>query len=234
MEKHRKFLTQKRRKDGILTVAVVGYTNAGKSTLFNLLTNAGVLEEDKLFATLDVTARGLELPDGRTVILSDTVGFIRRLPHHLVEAFRSTLEESAQADLILHVLDVSEPDLQDRMQMTQQLLTELGCEEIPQIKILNKADLVPELTQKSDFDTVWMSARHGNGIPELLTAIIHHLPQTARRMKLCIPYTDGGFLQKIREDGKLFSEEYTSEGTLIDAMIDIKYQKTAEKYLTKP
>ena len=234
MEKHRKFLTQKRRKDGILTVAVVGYTNAGKSTLFNLLTNAGVLEEDKLFATLDVTARGLELPDGRTVILSDTVGFIRRLPHHLVEAFRSTLEESAQADLILHVLDVSEPDLQDRMQMTQQLLTELGCEEIPQIKILNKADLVPELTQKSDFDTVWMSARHGNGIPELLTAIIHHLPQTARRMKLCIPYTDGGCLQKIREDGKLFSEEYTSEGTLIDAMIDIKYQKTAEKYLTKP
>jgi len=230
MEKHRKFLTQKRKKDGILTVAVVGYTNAGKSTLFNMLTNAGVLEEDKLFATLDVTARGLELPDGRTVILSDTVGFIRRLPHHLVEAFRSTLEESAQADLLLHVLDASEPDLKDRLSMTQELLTELGCEEIPQIKILNKADLVPEFTQKSDFDTVWMSAKHGNGIPELLTAIMHHLPQTAKRMQLCIPYTDGGFLQKIREDGKIFSEEYTSEGILTDAMINIKYQKTAENY----
>ena len=231
MEKHRKFITQKRKKDGILTVAVVGYTNAGKSTLFNMLTNAGVLEEDKLFATLDVTARGLELPDGRTVILSDTVGFIRRLPHHLVEAFRSTLEESAQADLILHVLDAAEPDIQERMLMTQELLTELGCAEIPQIHVLNKADLLSDMAKKSDFDTVWMSAKHGDGVPELLTAIMHHLPQTAKRMRLCIPYTDGGFLQRIREDGKLFSEEYTPEGTLIDAMIDVRYQKSAENYL---
>ena len=110
IEKHRKFMTSRRKKDGVLTVAVVGYTNAGKSTLFNRLTNAGVLEEDKLFATLDVTVRALELPDGRSVMLSDTVGFIRRLPHHLVEAFRATLEETAEADLILHVLDASEPD----------------------------------------------------------------------------------------------------------------------------
>ena len=231
MEKHRQFMTKRRKKDGMLTVAVVGYTNAGKSTLFNALTNAGVLEEDKLFATLDVTARGLTLPDGRTVILSDTVGFLRRLPHHLVEAFRSTLEETAQADLILHVLDASEPDIQDRMQMTQSLLKELGCEEIPQIHVLNKSDLVQDIPQKSDFDTVWLSAKHGSGIPELMNAIVHHLPQTAKRMKLCIPYTDGSFLQIIREDGKLFSEEYTPEGTLIDALVDIKYQKQAEAYL---
>ncbi len=231
IEKHRQFITKRRKKDGILTVAVVGYTNAGKSTLFNTLTNAGVLEEDKLFATLDVTARGLELPDGRTVILSDTVGFIRRLPHHLVEAFRSTLEETAQADLILHVLDASEPDIQDRMQMTQSLLKELGCEEIPQIHVLNKSDLVQEIPQKSDFDTVWLSAKHGSGIPELMNAIVHHLPQTAKRMKLRIPYTDGSFLQLIREDGKIFSEEYTPEGTVIDALIDVRYQKQAESYL---
>ncbi len=231
IEKHRRFMTRRRKKDGLLTVAVVGYTNAGKSTLFNLLTNAGVLEEDKLFATLDVTARGLELPDGRTVLISDTVGFIRRLPHHLVEAFRATLEETAQADLILHVLDASEPDLSDRLQMTQELLTELGCSEIPQIHVLNKADLVPELTQKSDFDTVWISAKHGGGIENLMTAIMHHLPQTAKRMKLCIPYTEGGFLQKIREDSKFFSEDFTPEGTVIDAMIAVKFQKQAEKYL---
>ena len=231
IEKHRKFMTKRRKKDGILTVAVAGYTNAGKSTLFNLLTNAGVLEENKLFATLDVTARGLTLPDGRTVILSDTVGFIRRLPHHLVEAFRSTLEETAQADLILHVLDASEPDLQERADMTQQLFKELGCEEIPQIRILNKADLVPDFPQKSDFDTVWMSARHGDGTEQLLKAIMHHLPQTAKRMQLCIPYTKGSFLQLIREEGKFFSEEYTPEGIQIDALIVEKYQKEAENYI---
>ena len=231
MEQHRKFMLKRRQKDNILTVAVVGYTNAGKSTLFNMLTNAGVLEEDKLFATLDVTARGFELPDGRTVILSDTVGFIRRLPHHLVEAFRSTLEETAQADLILHVLDASEPDIQDRMQMTQELLTELGCAEIPQIHVLNKSDLVQDIEKKSDFNTVWLSAKHGDGIPELMTAIMHHLPQTAQRMKLCIPYTDGGFIQTIRQDGKLFSEEYTPEGIVIDAMIDRKLSKKAENYV---
>ena len=193
MEKHRKFLTSRRKKNSILTVAIVGYTNAGKSTLFNMLTQAGVLEENKLFATLDVTARALELPDGRNILLSDTVGFIRRLPHHLVEAFRSTLEETAQADVILHILDVSEPDLQERMQITQNLLKDLGCAEIPQITILNKADLLDDPTRisilsKSDFDTVLVSAKHGDGLEDLFKAILHHLPQTARRMKLCIPY----------------------------------------------
>ena len=166
MEKHRKFIGSRRKKDGVLTVAIVGYTNAGKSTLFNMLTDAGVLAENKLFATLDVTARALELPDGRTVLLSDTVGLIRRLPHHLVEAFRSTLEETAQADLILHVLDASEPDVQERMQITQELLGELGCAEIPQIHVLNKADLV-DIPKNNDPDTVWISAKHGDGLDAL-------------------------------------------------------------------
>ncbi|MBR7039492.1 MAG: GTPase HflX [Oscillospiraceae bacterium] len=230
MEKHRKFLGSRRRKDGVLTAAIVGYTNAGKSTLFNMLTDAGVLAEDKLFATLDVTARALELPDGRSVLLSDTVGLIRRLPHHLVEAFRSTLEETARADLILHVLDASEPDVADRMQITQALLDDLGCAEIPQIHVLNKADLV-DIPKQSDDENVWISAKHGDGLDALLTAIVHRLPQTAKRMKLCIPYAEGSFLQTLREEGKLFSEEYTAEGTLVDVLVDVKRQKQAAAFL---
>lgn len=230
MEQHRKFIGSRRKKDGVLTVAIVGYTNAGKSTLFNMLTDAGVLAENKLFATLDVTARALELPDGRTVLLSDTVGLIRRLPHHLVEAFRSTLEETAQADLILHVLDASEPDVQDRMKITQELLNDLGCAEIPQIHVLNKADLV-DVPKQSDLETIWISAKHGDGLDSLMKAIVHGLPQTAMRMKLCIPYSEGSFLQLLREEGKLFSEEYTADGTLVDIMVDVKRQKKASEFL---
>ena len=232
LEKHRKFLGSRRKKDGILTAAIVGYTNAGKSTLFNLLTDAGVLTENKLFATLDVTARALELPDGRTVLLSDTVGLIRRLPHHLVEAFRSTLEETAQADVILHVLDASEPDIRERMQITQDLLNDLGCAEIPQIHVLNKADLV-DLPQHNEPDTVWISAKNGTGTEELLRTLARALPQTARRMTLCIPYADGSFLQLLRNEGKIFHEEYTADGTLIDVMVDVRRQKQAEQYRTE-
>ena len=230
MEKHRKFLGSRRKKDGVLTVAIVGYTNAGKSTLFNMLTDAGVLAENKLFATLDVTARALELPDGRSVLLSDTVGLIRRLPHHLVEAFRSTLEETANADLILHVMDASEPDVRERMQITQELLSDLGCAEIPQIHVLNKADLVEDVPKNSDFETVWISAKHGDGLDALMKAIVHGLPQTAKRMKLCIPYSEGGFLQILHEEGKLFSEEFTADGTLVDVMVDVRRQKKAETF----
>lgn len=229
MEKHRKFLGSRRKKDGILTAAIVGYTNAGKSTMFNMLTDAGVLTENKLFATLDVTARALELPDGRTILLSDTVGLIRRLPHHLVEAFRSTLEETAQADLILHVLDASEPDIRERMQITQDLLNDLGCAEIPQIHVLNKADLV-DLPKQNDADTVWLSAKTGEGTDALLRAISLALPQTAKRMTLCIPYAEGSFLQLLRSEGKIFREEYTAEGTLIEVMVDVRRQKQAEAY----
>ena len=233
MEKHRKFIGSRRKKDGVLTAAIVGYTNAGKSTLFNLLTDAGVLTENKLFATLDVTARALELPDGRSILLSDTVGLIRRLPHHLVEAFRSTLEETAQADLILHVLDASEPDLRERMQITQDLLNDLGCAEIPQIHVLNKADLV-DFSKQNDSETVWISAKDGTGIEDLLRAVSLRLPQTAKRMQLCIPYSEGGFLQLLREEGKLFSEEFTAEGTRVDIMVDVRRQKKAAEYEIKP
>ncbi len=233
MEKHRKFIGSRRKKDGVLTVAIVGYTNAGKSTLFNLLTNADVLAENKLFATLDVTARGLELPDGRTVILSDTVGLIRRLPHHLVEAFRSTLEETADADLILHVMDATAEDIRQRMEITDRLLQDLGCGGIPQIRVLNKADLL-DIPKNSDAEQVWVSARTGEGIPELLSAIAHRLPQTVKRMQLCIPYSEGSFLQLLREEGKIFSEEYTADGVRIDVLVDIKRQKAAAAFALAP
>ena len=229
LERHRNFIGRRRKKDGILTVSIVGYTNAGKSALFNRLTQAGVLTENKLFATLDVTARALSLPDGRSVLLSDTVGFIRRLPHHLVEAFRSTLEETAQSDLILHVLDASEPDIRERMEITQSLLTELGCAEIPQIMVLNKSDLV-EIPKRDEADTVWISAKDGSGIDALLAMIARTLPQTARRLMLCIPYSEGSLLQILREEGKFFSEEYTEAGVRIDAMVDIKRIKQVQPF----
>ncbi len=230
MEKHRKFIGSRRKKDGVLTVAIVGYTNAGKSTLFNLLTNADVLAENKLFATLDVTNRGLELPDGRSVIISDTVGLIRRLPHHLVEAFRSTLEETADADLILHVMDATAPDLRERMEITDRLLQELGCGGIPQVQVLNKADLLT-IERHSDTEHVWCSAKTGEGIDALLAAMMHRLPQTVKRMQLCIPYSEGSFLQLLREEGKIFSEEYTGDGVVIDVLVDVKRQKAATAFL---
>ena len=120
--------------------------------------------------------------------------------------------------------------VQERMHITQELLGELGCAEIPQIHVLNKADLVEDVPQKSDFETVWISAKHGNGLDALMKAIVHGLPQTAKRMKLCIPYAEGSFLQLLRDEGKLFSEEYTAEGTLVDVMVDIKRQKKAAEF----
>ena len=158
-EKRRTQHRQRRKKDGILAVAIVGYTNAGKSTLLNALTQAGVLAENKLFATLDPTSRMLDLPDGRSVMLIDTVGLIRRLPHQLIEAFKSTLEEAANADLILNLIDISTDDGMAQAEVTEGLLRELGCEDIPQIFALNKCDLLPEdISVPTDERTVLISA----------------------------------------------------------------------------
>ena len=143
MKKHRDSSRSRRKKDGVLCAAIVGYTNVGKSTLLNALTDAGVLAENKLFATLDITSRSIGLPDGRSVMLIDTVGLIRRLPHNLVEAFRSTLEEAAAADIILNVQDMSSPEAKEHAEVTEKLLKELGCEGIPQIYVMNKADAAP-------------------------------------------------------------------------------------------
>ncbi len=230
LTERREFSRRRRKKDNVLTAAIVGYTNAGKSTLLNRLTDAGVLAENKLFATLDLTSRSIELPDGRSILLIDTVGLIRRLPHHLVEAFKSTLEEAACADIILHVSDISDPEASEKTLTTQKILAELGCGEIPVVNILNKSDLV-DYDIPEDDTTVKISAKDGTGIERMLTLIAKNLPESAKRMKLLIPYDKAGFSAQIRENGKIFSEEYTGDGVLTDALVDIKLVKQAENWL---
>lgn len=234
LKKHRNFSRSRRRKDGVLCAAIVGYTNVGKSTLLNALTDAGVLAEDKLFATLDITSRSLELPDGRSVMLIDTVGLIRRLPHNLVEAFKSTLEEAASADIILNVQDLSSPEQEEQAEVTRKLLSELGCDGIPQINVMNKVDaaLNPD-TVFEDSLTVAISAKHHQGFERLLKCIAENLPETAKRMKLLIPYDKTSLIGKIRLEGKIFSEEYIENGTLIDALVDKKLISQTEQYKIK-
>lgn len=229
LKKHRNFSRSRRKKDGVLCAAIVGYTNVGKSTLLNALTDAGVLAENKLFATLDITSRSVELPDGRTVMLIDTVGLIRRLPHNLVEAFKSTLEEAAAADVILNVQDLSSPERIQQAEVTEKLLTELGCGDIPKINVMNKLDAAIDAdTVFEDDSTVLISAKERIGFDKLLDCIAAKLPETAKRMKLLVPYDRTAFIGKIREDGRIFSEEYTENGTLIDALVDIKLVKEAQ------
>lgn len=234
LKKHRNFSRSRRRKDGVLCAAIVGYTNVGKSTLLNALTDAGVLAEDKLFATLDITSRSLELPDGRSVMLIDTVGLIRRLPHNLVEAFKSTLEEAASADIILNVQDLSSPEQEEQAEVTRKLLSELGCDGMPQINVMNKVDaaLNPD-TVFEDSLTVAISAKHHQGFERLLKCIAENLPETAKRMKLLIPYDKTSLIGKIRLEGKIFSEEYIENGTLIDALVDKKLISQTEQYKIK-
>ena len=231
LKKHRDFSRSRRKKDGVLCAAIVGYTNVGKSTLLNALTDAGVLAENKLFATLDITSRSIELPDGRSVMLIDTVGLIRRLPHNLVEAFKSTLEEAAAADIILNVQDLTSPEIKEQAEVTAHLLSELGCDGIPQIFVMNKADAAPFTdTVFEDGNTVLISAKEQTGFDRLLDCIVRNLPETAKRMKLLIPYDKTAFIGRIRQEGKVFSEEYGADGTEIDALVDIKLVRKAEPY----
>ncbi len=232
LEKRRGLMRSRRKKDNVQVGAVVGYTNAGKSTLLNLLTGAGVLAEDKLFATLDPTARSVELPDGRNLVLIDTVGLIRRLPHNLVEAFKSTLEEAASADIIIHVCDASDPESAEKAEVTLKTLAELGAAEIPVVTVLNKCDKISE-ELPTDERTVKISALKNEGIPELMLAISRNLPQTSRRMKLLLPYEKAGLSAQIRQNGKVFSEEYTENGVLIDALVENALIKQMSEYIAE-
>ncbi len=221
LEKHRNMLRKRREKDGVITCAIVGYTNAGKSTLMNYLTDAGVLAQDKLFATLDPTSRALKLPSGITIMLIDTVGLVRRLPHHLVEAFRSTLEEAAQSDIILNVCDASSDETRTHMKVTEDLLNSLGCEDTPIITVLNKCDLLDNNTIAQDFKSyVRISAKNGTGIDELLQAIEDNLPVRMKKVQLLIPFSNAGLANEIRNKGTLISEEYVAEGVSVEAIVD--------------
>lgn len=232
LEERRGFTRTRRKKDSVQVGAIVGYTNAGKSTLLNLLTGAGVLAEDKLFATLDPTARSIELPDGRSLLLIDTVGLIRRLPHHLVEAFKSTLEEAASADIIIHVCDAADPEAAEKAEVTLKALADLGAAEIPVVTVLNKCDLLAEHIPENS-TTVKISAKNSQGIDRLLQVIAANLPETAKRMKLLLPYDKAGYTAKLRENGKVFSEEYTENGVLVDALVDQMLITQMEQYKTE-
>lgn len=220
VEKRREQVRRRREKDGVITVALVGYTNAGKSTLMNLLTQAGVLAEDRLFATLDPTARALKLPGGKTVMLIDTVGLVRRLPHHLVQAFRSTLEQAAEADIILNVCDASSPEARVHLDVTETLLAELGCGDRPVIPVMNKCDLVPALMDMpAAGNVVRISALHGKGIDSLLAAIEEALPVKMQVAELLLPFEQAGLAARIRREGEILEEEYVPEGLRLRASI---------------
>lgn len=223
MKKHRDMLRKNRKKLGKPLIAIVGYTNAGKSTLINKLTDSNVFQEDKLFATLDPTTRNLSLPEGKDVILTDTVGFIRKLPHHLIQAFKSTLEEASFADLLIHVVDSSNAQAKRQMEVVYKTLEELGAGDKPVLTVFNKIDKKSAsslLTDKKAFKTINISALNYIGIEEMLRALEEKLQEDKILIKTIIPYDQGNILQAIRVYGQILIESYENEGTYIEAYVD--------------
>ncbi|AWB92699.1 GTPase HflX [Aeromicrobium chenweiae] len=213
-----------RQRHEIPSVAIAGYTNAGKSSLLNRLTDAGVLVENALFATLDPTTRRTQTSDGRVYTLSDTVGLVRNLPHQLVEAFRSTLEEVAESDLILHVVDGSDPDPEGQIAAVRQVIMEAGAGELPEILVINKADAADPLVIKQllvrEPHAVVVSARTGEGIDELLSAIEADLPQPAVQVDVMLPYSRGDLLNQIHTAGEIDTLDHEAEGTHVVARVN--------------
>lgn len=224
VKRHRQLTRESRAKSRIPVIAIVGYTNAGKSTLLNALTGAGILAEDKLFATLDPTTRNLKLPGGQEVLLTDTVGFIRKLPHHLIEAFKSTLEEAKYADLLLHVVDASNPQMDQQMHVVYETLRELEASDKPVITAFNKKDRFEGEYAPRDFQaerTAFISAKTGEGVEELLACVEDVLREQKVEIEQIYPYSDAGKIQLIRKYGELEKEEYTQEGIYVRAYVPV-------------
>ena len=230
VEKRRNMLRSRREKTGVETVALVGYTNAGKSTLMNALTNAGVLAEDKLFATLDPTSRALRLPSGRNVMLIDTVGLVRNLPHQLVEAFHSTLEEAAAADVILNICDISSPEYEDHLRVTAEVLKDLGAEGIPTLQVLNKCDLVFEQPHIAG-DAVYISAKNGSGISLLLEALENAFPEPRVHCRFRFPFEELSQGSILRDDSAVLEENYTEDGLLIEVICSARMMERYKDFL---
>ena len=226
---------QERTKYNVPSVAIAGYTNAGKSSLMNRLTNAGVLVENALFATLDPTVRQTKSSDGRIYTLADTVGFVRHLPHQLIEAFKSTLEEVAAADLIVHVVDGSHPDPQEQIRAVREVLKDVGGGDIPEIIAINKADIAaPEVLMqllREEYNSFAFSARTGFGLETLIKAIETSLPRPRVEITAVIPFSRGELVSAIHERGEVLSETYSEDGTRIHAMVDAHIAQRIEEMI---
>lgn len=232
VQKNRELTRKKRQENPVPVIAIVGYTNAGKSTLLNNLTGAGVLSEDKLFATLDPTTRRFALENGEEMLFTDTVGFIRKLPHHLIQAFRSTLEEAKYADMILHVVDCANPDMDAQMQTVYDTLQRLGVGNKPILTAFNKIDLMTEEQPLKDLHadkTVRISAKHNIGIEEMLTLLSDMLKENKVLLEELFPYEEGGRAALLRKYGQILEEEYRNEGIFMRAYLDREYLYLFEK-----
>ncbi|PZG96822.1 GTPase HflX [Streptomyces sp. NTH33] len=238
MKTGREIKRRERRRNKVPSVAIAGYTNAGKSSLLNRLTGAGVLVENALFATLDPTVRRAETPSGRSYTLADTVGFVRHLPHHLVEAFRSTMEEVGDSDLILHVVDGSHPAPEEQLAAVREVIKDVGATDVPEIVVINKADaadpLVLQRLLRIEKHSIAVSARTGQGIPELLALIDSELPRPAVEIEALVPYTHGKLVARAHTEGEVISEEHTAEGTLLKARVNEELAAELAPYAPAP
>lgn len=238
LEKHRTLLRSRRKKDGVITAALVGYTNAGKSTLLNTLTDAQVFAENKLFATLDPTSRGFTLEDNRQLLLVDTVGFIRKLPHHLIEAFKSTLEEAVVADLLVHVIDASSPTRAEQIKVVNEVLKDIGADGKPQIAAFNKCDcldcdgFIPTCADGCDV-TVAISAKSGENTDKLVAALAQLAPGRKEKLTVLLPYSDASMLNDLHTNQKVLCEEYTDKGIKIELLADEAAFKRLQPYIER-
>ena len=224
---------ERRMKNSVPVVAIVGYTNAGKSTLLNQLTGAGIPANNRLFDTLDTTSRQLSVSDTLDVILSDTVGFISKLPHHLVDAFRATLEELEYADLLLHVIDAADPDREAHIQVVDSLIAKLAKPGTPVLQLYNKADLVSPVDIPVGEDVVAISAKKGTGTDKLLSAIEKALGHSRHHVEVLIPYSMGGTLDTLHNNAQVLGVDYTEKGILVDAVVDPILYGRLKDYITK-
>ena len=235
VRQHREITRGQRSRNRTKIAAIVGYTNAGKSTLLNRLTDANVLEEDKLFATLDPTTRNLKLESGQEILLTDTVGFIRKLPHHLIEAFRSTLEEAKYADFIIHVVDASNPQREKQMHIVYETLQNLGITGKKIVTLFNKQDKLEQDEIIKDFHadkTLKISARTGKGLLEFKSVLEEFLREDKQLLQGMFPYNQGGQLPIIRKYGELLEEEYQGEGIYVRAFVPVElYQNLSDKMI---